>query len=518
MQKNSKKHSILVMDDPMTNEIVSHSLSFRNDVEVFFAQSGFEVISLVSKHTFCLAIIEIDLLLAEDFGLREFLQSNESTKNLPIIFVSNWNSHQSKVPYGYENGPIDFLLKPIDPILVRNKINIFLELYTHKNDLKDLETKFRKLLDSSSDAIILINDHGLIEMLNDEAEKMFGYDRVEIIDKKMSDLVPESQCEAVRSDNDLFLFGKGLCLFGRHKDGTEFSIEISLSLLHLDSRTLVFAAIKNTSVRYAWEIEREKLLTQFKQNQIELERSVMLREEFMSIAGHELKTPITALKLRFQLRLKKIEEFPNLNYSNEKLATMFQMDIKQANRLTELIEKILDITRINSGKISLKYESFNMGSLIEEVVERQAEQLKIAGSAISLNLTEKLLGSWDKTRIDQVVTNLLSNAIKYGGGKEIGINLTRKFDLVYIEFVDKGVGIAPANLKRIFKRFERAVNSDISGFGLGLYIVTQIMDAHKGNVLVESILGEGSKFILSLPIMPAQSLSPMEIFLQDTLH
>ncbi len=523
MQLNSKKNtkfSILVIDDDETSFMIKAIVEKRADTEVFIAHSGSEILDLVSKHEFSLVVIDLELFIMNDFGFTEYFKGSDKTKNIPIIFVTANSREHSIALTGEESGVVDFLHKPLDHFVVKSKINMFLEYQRHKTDIKSLEQKFSHFIESSVDAIVLVNDLGAVELINKQAELMFGYERNEIIGKHMSLLVPESHCELFLSSTDSILLGQGRSLFGCHKNGTEFSIEISLDLLNVDSNLLVSATIRNTSERYAWEIEREKLLEKFKQNQIELERSIMLREEFMSIAGHELKTPITALKLRLQLRLKRLLDLSKKTdaFSADKLEVMFDSDIQQVNRLTELIEKILDITRVNSGKLNLKMENFNIGELVEEVVERHAEQLKMAGGLISVNIQDSINGYWDKVRIDQVITNLLSNAIKYGAGKSIAITVSRKLDLVFVAVKDNGLGIKHDDLKRIFKRFERASNSDISGFGLGLYIVTQIIEAHKGSVRVESMIGNGSQFTLSLPIVTTKSLSPFEVYIQENIQ
>lgn len=512
--KHVSKFSILIVDD-IKNDLKDFSgILGREDTLVHTAPSSATAFELMLIHDFSIVLIDIQVPGIDGFELAAKMRMTVRTKNIPIFFVTTNSEHQSLLFEGYENGAVDFLKKPLDTHVVRNKVNLFLELHKQKTEIKSSELRFRGLLESSPDAIILVNDQGKIEMINKQAELMFGFDQFSVKDKLMSELVPESHCEIFISKMNPILFGKGRSLFGRNKNGSEFSIEISLNLLELDSTYFVSATIRDTSERYAWELEREQLLEKFKSHQVELERSVMLREEFMSIAGHELKTPITALKLIMQMRLRRIANRKmEGKFTLENLEEMFKSDIFQINRLTDLIEKILDVTRVNSGKFILKFESFNLGDLVSEIVARNREQAKPNESLISIIILDVIIGNWDRVRIDQVITNLLSNAIKYGEGRPIEITLSLFPDCVQLKVRDHGIGIDKTDQKRIFKRFERAANSDISGFGLGLYIVTQIVNAHKGTISVESELGIGSSFNLTLPLIPIPILLPIESYI-----
>lgn len=508
------KFSILIIDDKKNFLKDFTGILGRNDTLVYTAQSSKLAFELMLKHDFAIVLIDIQVSGINGFELAERMRATAQTKNIPIFFITTNSDNQSLLFDGYEDAAVDFLKLPLDSHVVRSKVNLFFEIQKHKTEIKSSELRFRGLLESSPDAIILVNDLGKIEMINKQAELMFGFDQLSVKDKLMSELVPESHCEIFISKMDPILFGKGRSLFGRNKSGNEFSVEISLSLLKLDSICYVSATIRDTSERYAWELEREQLLEKFKSHQLELERSVMLREEFMSIAGHELKTPITALKLIMQMRLKRIaNKKKEATFTLENLEEMFKSDIFQINRLTDLIEKILDVTRVNSGKFILKFESFNLGDLVREIIARNREQTKPNDSLISIINYDEIIGYWDRVRIDQVITSLLSNAIKYGEGRPIEITLSLFPEFVQLKVRDHGIGIDKNDQKRIFKRFERAANSDISGFGLGLYIVTQIVNAHKGSISVESELGLGSSFNLTLPLVPIPILLPIESYI-----
>ena len=171
----------------------------------------------------------------------------------------------------------------------------------------------------------------------------------------------------------------------------------------------------------------------------------------------------------------------------------------QLARLSSLVDRLLDVTQIRSGKFELCYETFDLISLIREIIDR----FTIDNPAIRISLLQHqghIEGIWDRLRVDQVVTNLVSNAIKYGGQKPITVSASAKGECAIITIRDQGIGISPDNLDRIFVRFERVSAPPTSrGLGMGLWITKQIVESHGGSVVVESELGNGSTFTVRLP-------------------
>lgn len=228
--------------------------------------------------------------------------------------------------------------------------------------------------------------------------------------------------------------------------------------------------------------------------------AIRARDEFVSIASHELKTPITSLKMQLQMMIRGIDVSKGQTPPAEKLFKALTNSCNQVDRLTVLIEDLLDVTRIETGKLTYKFEEVNLSRLVKEVAERFAEEIKHTKCTLEENLEENVTIFCDRYRIEQVLVNLISNAIKYGsnGPVKIAVKHGKGNALVIVE--DKGMGIAKEMQAKIFERFERAVSStNISGLGLGLYITKQIVDAHQGSIEVESELGKGSIFKVCLP-------------------
>jgi PAS domain S-box-containing protein len=228
--------------------------------------------------------------------------------------------------------------------------------------------------------------------------------------------------------------------------------------------------------------------------------AVRARDEFLSIASHELKTPLTPLKLQTQGLMRTLNQGTLSEVKPERIVKMVQTSERQITRLSRLIEDLLDISRINIGRLKISPEEFDLAELIHEVIDRFSEQVLESGCTIRLSMADRVPVRLDRFRIEQVLVNLLTNAIKYAPGKPIEVQVVSEKDRLLVSFRDHGIGIAQADQARIFERFERAVSaSHFAGMGLGLYIVAQILRAHQGRIEVQSELGSGSLFRVEMP-------------------
>jgi signal transduction histidine kinase len=189
--------------------------------------------------------------------------------------------------------------------------------------------------------------------------------------------------------------------------------------------------------------------------------------------------------------------------SPEKLASVVETSLKQTDRLANLVEDLLDVSRIQAGKLEFNFEEMDLAHLIQEVEDQQCEQLEGTKCPIHVHITDDLKPHWDRSRIEQVVANLVSNSLKYAPDSPIRIEAFLQENNITLSVQDSGPGISKENQLRIFERFERATTSrNISGLGLGLYIVNQIVKGHQGSIRVESEQGLGTKFIIEMPVFP----------------
>lgn len=227
------------------------------------------------------------------------------------------------------------------------------------------------------------------------------------------------------------------------------------------------------------------------------QEAIRVRDEFLSIASHELKTPITSLNLQLQMSAKLLDQsLESASSTGERLAKSVAVSLRQVSRLTGLVNDLLDVSKIVAGRLKFRFEEANLTTLLDEIVERFQEQF----SSISYSADKDCYAECDKGRLEQVFINIISNAIKYGETKPVEVKLTDLSDLVKIEVKDFGMGIEEEKIPLIFNRYERAIgHSNISGLGLGLYISKTIVEGHHGTIEVESKVGVGSTFIIHIP-------------------
>lgn len=251
-----------------------------------------------------------------------------------------------------------------------------------------------------------------------------------------------------------------------------------------------------------WMMEQLKNFRKIKDN---LQSAVKVRDEFLSIASHELKTPLTSLKLQAQglSKLMKKDDLPDDVFRSKVEKVMITTD-RQVERLSKLVDDLLDVSQINAGKLRINAGPVNASELAESVIERFANQAKEAGVLFITKFEEDVIGEWDRFRIEQVISNILSNSLKYGQGKPVEITISSDEEKALISIKDSGIGISLEDQMKVFDRFERAIHAnEVSGLGLGLYISKEIIESHKGSIQLESLPGLGSTFSVELPLHPA---------------
>jgi predicted ATPase/signal transduction histidine kinase len=243
--------------------------------------------------------------------------------------------------------------------------------------------------------------------------------------------------------------------------------------------------------RMALAIDNARLLD-------ETRRALHLRDEFLRIASHELRTPLASLRLSAQGLLRAAEHHRTV--SPEILDRTLRRVLGNTVRLEQLTSELLDVTRIEKGRLHLNPTEIALDAIVREAVDHIEANLVAAGSSVSIECAAPVVGRWDPSRLDQVVTNLLTNAAKFGAGKPIEIRIDRLGAAARLAVIDHGIGIEPARRPYVFDRFERAVpSSRYGGLGLGLYIARSIVVAHGGTITVDSELGVGSTFTVILP-------------------
>jgi len=247
--------------------------------------------------------------------------------------------------------------------------------------------------------------------------------------------------------------------------------------------------------------EQETLLKQLQNTQLELEQAVRVRDDFMSIVAHEVRTPLNGLILETQLRKMHLARDNAAAFTLDKMHAMVDRDERQIKSLIRLIEDMLDVSRIRTGKLSIRPKRVDLSTLVRDVLHNFSQQIDAAEASVSLDATQPVIGNWDEFRIEQVISNLLTNALRYGAKSPISVKVYIEGGQALVDVQDQGIGISEANQKRIFQQFERvSAKHAVAGLGLGLFISEQIVAAHGGTITVQSRIGEGALFRVCLPL------------------
>jgi PAS domain S-box-containing protein len=383
-----------------------------------------------------------------------------------------------------------------------------------EEELAKSEQMLRLLVAQARDyAIIMYDTSGTIKSWNEGAERLYRYRAKEIIGRHFSQLVPEEE-HSNEWPNSSFKKAIEMGNFEEEawrarKDGSHFLANVSFTSLRDSSGQLQgFSSVtRDITERHEAEVERNRLLN-------EAQAAVSSRDELLSIASHEIKTPLTALSLQLQIlhrvTVKKAEHDERGAISSPALK-MIKSCEQQSQRLARLLDELLDVTRMRLGKLSLDLQDTDLSEITRETIERFSPDAERTGSTIKARLTPDVIGRWDSGRLEEITNNLISNAIKYGDGKpiEIQTSMDPTTKIARLVVMDHGIGIPKDMLANIFNRFERAhAEKKIKGVGLGLYIVRQLVEAHGGSIHVESEVGKSSTFTVELPLQHTPAVVP----------
>ncbi len=359
------------------------------------------------------------------------------------------------------------------------------------------EHRFRILVERAREyAIFMLDPKGFVATWNEGAERIKGYRAEEIIGQHFSRFYPPEVVASGRYEAEL----EQALATGRfedegwrlRKDGSQFWASVVIAPLYDQHGTHIgFSKItRDMSERVRSEQERIALA--------HAEEALRLRDEFFSIAAHELRTPLVALQLQIDsLRLQTPETQP-------KQISKLDRAARNVQRMSELISSLLDVARIAKGELNLSLKRVDLGSVVDEVVDRLEETAAAAGCKVAASIEQGIVGDWDPLRVGQLVANLLANAFKYAKGSPVDVSLARDGDEVVMRVEDRGRGIAPEYLETVFNRFERAGTRDATGMGLGLWVAREIAIAHGGTIYAANREGGGATIEARLPVRASE--------------
>jgi signal transduction histidine kinase len=278
------------------------------------------------------------------------------------------------------------------------------------------------------------------------------------------------------------------------------------TMLALTGNYIIRKAENRTKIKqYQQQTEEyRRLYQQEARSRRKAQEEIKARDEFLAIVSHELKTPLATMLLQIQLVLHNIRNVSLANFSVDNLLKMLDNAERQSKRLSKMIGDLLNVSLITTGRIDLELQPTNLAEITKNVVDNFSERMQKEGYEVKLQINSpQINGSWDRIRIEQVITNLLTNAIKYGDKKPIAIVVGQTTTSALLSVADQGIGIPEEKKELIFARFARAVPAQkYDGLGVGLFITNQIITAHGGKIKVESKPNKGSRFTVELPLQP----------------
>jgi PAS domain S-box-containing protein len=524
---------ILLVDDRAENLLALEAILEPLNQRLVRAQSGEDALRRLLDRDFAVILLDVQMPGMNGFETARMIKSRERTKHIPIIFLTAINKEDEYVFHGYSVGAVDYMFKPFQPAILRSKVQVFVELYLqqrrigeqeqrlheaerrelelkHMTELVQSEERFREIVSTAMDAIVVFNDDTKITLVNGAAEKMFGTAASEALGTGVVRFFPQgmdaeslvAMCSPAHPQG----------MTARRANGQPFPVEVSVSCLDNKGERTYTLIVRDVSDRIAHEealkrqadslavsaAELKQLNEELNRRQLDLERAMTARSRFYASMSHELRTPINAVLGYSTLLLERI-----YGPLNDKQVEGIERTQKAARHLLELVNDVLDLSKIEAGKIDLRLQPVEFPGLIEDLFVTVRPLADEHGSALTLELpsSPSIKVVSDPRRVRQILLNLLSNAIKFGKGKPIHVVCTPTDDEgVTIAVRDEGEGISREDQERIFHEFVQLGKTQLQdGTGLGLPISRRLAELLRGALTVESTPGQGSTFCLRLP-------------------
>jgi PAS domain S-box-containing protein len=511
--------NILVVDDRADGRHALRSILASESWEIVEASSGAEALKQLLRLDFAVVLLDVIMPGMDGFEVASLIRTRRRTRATPIIFLTGHAANVASIYQGYAAGAVDYLLKPLEPDVVRAKVRTFVELYRQREEIRRqatllqeaerarlelelahtrlaAERRYGRLAEAIPQIVWTADAEGIVDYYNRRWFEYTGLSVARGAGDWRAALHPD---DAPR------------CLDAWHeavRSGRAFEIEIRLKKAdgtfrwHLLRARAEPCAGESRGTLWLGTFtdvdDAKRALEERTRLHREAEEAVRARDEFVSLASHEIKAPISVLLLQNQLLLRGARD--ESGEVPERWIAMLESSARQIDRLVRLVDEMLDVSRITAGRLHLEIEQVDLSDLVRETIARFGEAL--TRLSCSLRADAPVIGRWDRLRLDQITTNLLSNAIKYGGGKPIDIMVEAHGNAALLVVRDRGIGVAAEDRERIFERFERVEGTKAPGLGLGLYIVRQIVEAHGGSIVVVSETGAGSTFTVKLPLAP----------------
>jgi PAS domain S-box-containing protein len=550
--KPEKQVEILIVDDRAENLLALEAILEPLGHTLVRASSGEAALRALLVHDVAVILLDVQMPGMNGFEVARIVKSRERTRHIPIIFLTAISKEEEYVFTGYSVGAIDYLFKPFQPEILRSKVAALVDLHLkqvriaeqeqrlhvaekqdmeirHMRELLQSEARFRDIVGTAMDAIVGADSNGNITLFNAAAERVFGRRSTDSVGAPLSDLFPpEARADVFPKLTSVASVGGGksntahvpISMTAQRASGNTFPIEASVSAMETSKGLTYTIIIRDVSDRVAHEdrlrkqaeslarttAELKAANEELSTRQLDLERAMTARSRFYASMSHELRTPINAVLGYSTLLLERI--YGSLN---DKQAEGIERTQRAARHLLELVNDVLDLSKIEAGKIDLRLQPVTFPTVIEDLFVTVRPLADEHGCTLNLKSEGDTKVTTDPRRVRQILLNLLSNAIKFGSHKPIEVvTCSDGKGGVIIEVTDHGEGIPPQDQERIFHEFVQLGKTQLQdGTGLGLPISRRLAELLQGTLTVKSTIGQGSTFRLSLP--PAAEARPAPV-------
>ncbi|VFA41105.1 sensor histidine kinase [Chryseobacterium indologenes] len=489
---------ILIVDDNQSNLYSLQKLLESKDFHVDTAGSGEEALGKALKNNYALIILDVQMPDMDGFEVAETLADYSKTKEVPIIFLSAVNTDKKFITRGYASGAKDYVTKPVDPEILLLKVKTFYNLQEQNIAMKktqqnlELEVKGRR----ESQVIMksqLDHFHLMLESLPQIAFTVKADGNIDFVNGKWYDYSDSEQHFPKTHPDDLDILEE----FERARKRGK-SLELEVRIKNVRSGDYRYHLLRVTPVHDEGHIKNWVGTFTDIDGQKKAEKE---KDEFLSIASHELKTPLTSIKAYIQLLDRKLK----LDKDSSEAGFVAKAQ-NQIEKLNTLITDLLDVSKIENGKLKINKKPVNLENVISNAIDtilqtHDENKVKIERHGVKPDILIPL----DEIRIEQVLINFLTNAIKYSPNNNQVIVTTfvdKEAQEVRVNVTDFGIGIPDFKQEAVFKKFYRVEESSLQfqGMGIGLFICSEIIKQHHGSVGVSSIINEGSTFYFTLPL------------------
>ncbi|HEX8236860.1 MAG TPA: ATP-binding protein [Abditibacteriaceae bacterium] len=561
--------NILLVDDRPENLLALEAILEPLGQNLVRAHSGQEALKHLLREDFAVILLDVQMPGIDGFETAALIKERDRTRHIPIIFVTAISKDERYIFQGYSAGAVDYISKPFNPDILKSKVSVFVELFKKneqvkrqagllrlseqrekERELEELErelerrhmaeiaeserrlARFKATLDATLDCVFIFDDQTLkFSYVNQGAVKQFGYSCEEFLDMTPLDLEPDFEEQTFRQMVAPLIAGEQASLTfqqaARRKDNSDLPVEVFLQYVSPQGNDSRFVAIMRDIT------ERKRMEDSLILAKEQAERANLAKSEFISSISHELRTPLNAI-----IGFSKLLLNPRVGPLNEDQDLYVRDIVQSAEHLLQLINEILDLSKIEAGKLDLEVSAFSLIEVLDHSLTIVREKAKQKNLTITTNYSAKVQDlppiTADQRKVKQIMYNLLSNAVKFtpeGGavtisaelagvdekicgrrktkktsrkGNAMGERRTIQTDPAVIVCVsDTGIGILPEHQDRVFSAFEQVDSSytrQQQGTGLGLALTKRMVELHGGHMWLRSEVDEGSAFSFSLPL------------------